>query len=36
MIVEFIFELYVAILWVTYLAGIYYIVYDYIWSNFIK
>ena len=36
MIAEFIFELFVAILWVYYVAGIYYIVYDYIYENFIK
>ena len=36
MIVEFIFELFVAILWVYYVAGIYYIVYDYIYENFIR
>ena len=33
---EFIFELFVAILWVTYVASIYYIIYDYIWRTFIK
>lgn len=36
MIGEFIFELFTAILWVTYVASIYYIVYDYIYENFIK
>ena len=36
MIVEFIFELIVAILWVGYVAAIYYILYDYIWRNFIR
>jgi len=30
MIVEFVFELFVAILWVTYVASVYYIIYDYI------
>ena len=34
--VEFIFELFVNILWVTYILSIYYIVYDYIWRTFIK
>tara|TARA_B100000963_G_scaffold324625_1_gene310286 strand:+ start:308 stop:418 length:111 start_codon:yes stop_codon:yes gene_type:complete len=36
MIVEFIFELFVAILWVGYVASLYYILYDYIWRNFIR
>ena len=36
MIVEFLFELFVAILWVSYVASVYYIVYDYIYENFIK
>ncbi len=36
MIVEFIFELFTAILWVGYVATMYYVVYDYIWNNFIK
>ena len=35
-IVEFIFELFKAVLFVGYVASIYYIVYDYIWRNFIK
>ena len=34
--VDFLFELFVAILWVSYVASIYYIIYDYIWENFIK
>tara|TARA_S200000501_G_scaffold254379_1_gene238345 strand:- start:2572 stop:2703 length:132 start_codon:yes stop_codon:yes gene_type:complete len=33
---EFIFELFKAILWVGYVAMLYYIVYDYIWENFIR
>ena len=32
---EFIFELFNAILFVGYVASLYYIVYDYIWRNFI-
>jgi len=33
---EFIFELFVAILWVGYVASVYYIIYDYIWRTFIR
>ncbi len=33
---EFIFELFKATLWVGYVATLYYIVYDFIWENFIR
>ena len=35
-IVEFIFELFKAMLGVGYVATLYYIVYDFIWENFIR
>ena len=33
---EFIFELFKAMLWVGYVGTLYYIVYDFIWENFIR
>ena len=36
MIVDFMFELFVAILWVGYFATVYYLLFDYIWKNYLR